>query len=173
MPSGNFAFALESERRTQQVVVWYTRDHLTVRQIGKLLDISGAAVHKRLKRAGISAAQGTMVTLTCATCETPNVRWRSRAKAAKVYCNSECYFAARENLQFKPWRNGGHLARAVVSKHFDLQREHVVHHEDSDQANNDLGNLRVFATQADHLKYHHAKRTGEYAPLPLWSGLAS
>lgn len=44
-----------------------------------------------------------------------------------------------------------------------LTRKEVVHHIDGDPSNNDPGNLRVFASNADHLRYELTRR------VPKWS----
>jgi hypothetical protein len=41
----------------------------------------------------------------------------------------------------------------------------VVHHEDHDPANNDLGKLSLFATNRDHKLYE-----AHGSPLPIWRG---
>jgi hypothetical protein len=40
-----------------------------------------------------------------------------------------------------------------------------VHHKDSDNHNNELWNLAVFASTSDHLKHHHGHKIE-----PLWDG---
>ncbi len=56
----------------------------------------------------------------------------------------------------------------VVSKAFDLLPGQVVHHEDRNCNNNSLGNLKVFANQGDHIRYH---RLGAEYSRPAWEGL--
>jgi hypothetical protein len=41
----------------------------------------------------------------------------------------------------------------------------IVDHTDGDERNNDRGNLRVFASQSDHMRSHH----GAKVPV-LWDG---
>lgn len=45
-----------------------------------------------------------------------------------------------------------------------LDPREVVHHRDSDQANNSPGNLQLFASNADHLRFELAGRTPNYSP---------
>lgn len=153
------------------IVRYYTQDHLTYRQIAARIGMSHAAVAKRLKRAGITAAQGEHVQTTCARCSEPIDRTRARARQSfRMYCSKECYFATRENPQFVQSRHGGYVARAVVAKHFKLEPQNIVHHKDTNQANNALDNLAVFADQSAHLKHHHALAVGHKGPRPLWDG---
>jgi hypothetical protein len=62
-------------------------------------------------------------------------------------------------------RNQGRIGSAVVSKYFDLQPGHVVHHEDRNDFNNHPSNLRVFANNGDHVRHHR----GFIVPI-LWDG---
>jgi len=149
-----------------QVVALYTIEHLTVRQIGARLGVSGTAVWKRLKRAGVSAYAGEHVQAVCVQCGNPIDRTRARFRITeRSFCSKPCYYLAREspNLVISRW--GGIQARQLVNQHFPLQTGYIVHHEDRDECNNALGNLRVFASQSDHGRYHHGKFV-----IPLWDG---
>jgi hypothetical protein len=53
----------------------------------------------------------------------------------------------------------------MVGRYFPLERRHVVHHHDGDNTNNALDNLAVFASQAEHMRYHR----GGHA-TPIWDG---
>lgn len=153
--------------RTAQIVNWYTKDHLTCEEIGKRLNITRQAVARQLKNVGISSRQGELVVIKCAWCKTEIIHQRSRVrKSVRLFCNKHCYFAARENPAFLQWRHGGHRARAVVARYFDLQPSHVVHHHDFDQGNNDPRNLAVFESQAQHTRFHHRIKPTRM----LWDG---
>ncbi len=151
-----------------QVVALYTVGHLTVRQIGARLGMSHAAIAKRLKRRGVPARLGEHIQTECAQCHKLIDRVRCRArKTRRAFCSNACYFAARHNPNFVISRSGAMRARVIVSAYFDLLPAHVVHHEDSNQRNNDLANLRVFASQSDHLRFHHGADV-----RPIWDGRA-
>ena len=157
----------QNKVKTQDMVDMYTRKHLTYEQIGKLTGMSRTAVGKRLHNAGVKAEQGTWAIRQCATCGTDVRVARSRLKITKEsYCNAECYAVYLENPGYKPWRQGQRIARAIVAQYFKLEPGYIVHHEDNDNRNNDRVNLRVFASQSDHLKYHH----GSLDVVPLWDG---
>lgn len=153
---------------TQHLVAMYTVQHLTLREIAAKLKgrMTHAGVAKRLKAAGIEARQGEHVQLHCDFCggafDLVRCRWKM---SEKHYCSEACYFASRENPNYIPWRYGTQLARAVVGQHFQVKGEMIVHHEDGNQRNNDLGNLRVFLNQSEHMKYHH-----HHAAVVLWDG---
>lgn len=150
---------------TSEIVQFYTVEHLTLRQIAQLAGMSYQAIAKRLKKAGVSARDGEHLQVPCERCGTMLDRTRERVRRGKQYCSQDCYLALRTNTGFVQSRRGGYEARALVRRHFDLQYEHIVHHEDRDQTHNDLANLRVFATDSDHMKYHHGKKI-----KPIWDG---
>src|SRR3989304_7908786 len=141
---------------TQQVVVWYTREHLTTEQIGKLIGRTRARVCQILKREGVTRAQGTWVDRSCGFCgQLIKVRRCLARKVKESFCSDEHYYASRENPAYYQCRTGQRLARAVVSQHFKLLSGHVVHHEYGDNRHNDRANLKVFASNSDHIAYHH------------------
>ena len=72
-------------------------------------------------------------------------------------CETQSYYANR---------HGQTIARSIVSQVFHLLDGYVVHHIDSDNTNNRLDNLAVFASQAEHISFH---RGGEGRP-PSGSG---
>lgn len=73
--------------------------------------------------------------------------------------------ARPHNPNYVPWRQGQRRARRIVSRYFQLEPANVIHHEDSDNRNNELSNLAVFRDQSDHLAYHHGANVA-----PLWRG---
>ena len=66
-------------------------------------------------------------------------------------------------VEYNPYhKNGnryGYVAqhRLVVERHLNriLTRKEVVHHIDNNKSNNDLSNLQLFASQAEHLTHHY------------------
>ena len=144
----------------------YTKDHLTLRQIAAKVGISATAVSDRLTRIGVTAKDGTWVTRRCAYCGEPVRRPRSRSRGKlRVFCNDEHYYALLGDSGYTPWRHGSRLARAIVAQHFDLQPEQIVHHKDDNQRHNDLSNLAVFASHADHMAQHRGRQI-----QPVWDG---
>ena len=144
----------------------YVESHLTLREIGLQTGLSPQAVAKRLKKAGVEIQAGTWVNRRCGFCGS-NLKV-NRAKARKSensYCNSKCYGAAWSSPGSFEWRHGTRLARAIVEKYYLLTSEMVVDHKNGDERNNDLTNLRVFASQSDHMRSHHGHHV-----IPLWEG---
>ncbi len=50
------------------------------------------------------------------------------------------------------WHEHRIVAKIIVGR--PLLSGEVVHHDDRNKRNNDPGNLRVFASQAEHAKWH-------------------
>ena len=152
--------------KTQDVVVLYTQKHLTLRQIAAQVGMSHAAVHKRLRRAGIERSQGTWVKVECGTCGKKFSKRRKRFLLSKNhYCSQNCLAVYLENPGYRPWRHGSRLARAIVGQYITLEAGWIVHHKDGDQRNNDKANLQVYASSSEHLKMHHGQTI-----QPLWDG---
>lgn len=153
--------------KTSDLVDLYTVKHLTLRQIAKLTGMSHTSVMGRLTTAGVATKQGTWVNGHCDFCgakiRKTRARWRN---SQRHFCNSACYYATIENPNFIEWRHGQRLARAIVSQHFKISEDAVVHHKDGNDRNNNLNNLQVLDSQSSHTKFH---RTGKLTGL-LWDG---
>ena len=161
---------IKGSLKPQDVVVFYTVQHLSCAQIAPIAGISRQQVWKILKEQGINTSKGeggaTRVKYECDFCGKPSEMFRARYRNnIKHYCSPECYFAAIENPGYHPWRQGQRLARAIVAQYFDLQPDHVIHHKDGDNRNNDRSNLTVYSSQADHMNHH---RNGK--AKPIWDG---
>ena len=118
-------------------------------------------------RAGGPLPPAELVPLACSHCDTPMGQRRvSWGLDSRVFCGQRCYYAYRRNPKFIQSRHGTRKARALVAKVFALRPEHVVDHRDGDERNNNIGNLRVYASQSDHMKMHHGKSCVD----PLWDG---
>ena len=151
---------------TERLALMYIEQHLTLRQIGKLVRMSPTAVMKRLRKVGVGSADGEWVDCNCVFCgkffRSTRSRWR---RSSKHFCTDECYYAYRENPDYNAWRQGSRIARGVVSQYFRLEPSHIVHHKDFNQRNNNLDNLAVYATSSDHMRMHHGGKVE-----PLWDG---
>ncbi len=130
--------------------------------------ISRQGIYKILLKAGIDTVKRKLP-VSCTTCGT--VIMRNKAKIRRQlhhFCGVPCwetFLEAGNGFPYKPSRHGQRIGRSIVSKYFQLQTEHIVHHEDRNCLSNELKNLRVFATQGDHLRYHRG-----FDVLPLWNG---
>ena len=148
------------------VVSMYVRQHLTLREIGAIVGMTAAGVLVALRRVGVTRYMGEWVQVKCSHCGGAVSKSRSAwKKSIDHYCNQECYMASIHNDAYNQSRAGQLRARKAVSSVFSLLVGHVVHHHDSNNLNNELGNLAVFASQADHMSFH---RGGE--GRPIWDG---
>ena len=153
--------------KTQDIVSWFTRDHLTLRQIGALAGMTAAGVHKRLRRAGVGREDGTWAEVSCDMCGKQFRKRRASWRRSKEhFCGPECLHASLENPGYKPWRQGQRLAVAIVAQYHKIQLGEIVHHKDGDNRNNNLANLAVYASHSEHLKAHHGKSEVK----PIWDG---
>lgn len=160
---------------TQHLVVLVNEKRLPLAEVARLTGLTRQAIWKRLKADGVlvkrrekGGAPGVMVETVCAYCGVELSRHKRqllKADQLRAFCGETCYFAALENPNYAQWRQGCRLARAIVSQRFPLQHQHVVHHKDGDNRNNDRSNLVVFATQAEHIAHHRGRTIA-----PLWDG---
>lgn len=141
---------------------------------------SRSAIRNMLKKAGVNTSK-RKIAVSCATCgatiHRPKCQIRNRHNN---FCSYNCYYSFLEagsvHLTATEQRRGNKRARVIVENLFDLQPEHVVHHEDQFQLNNQKWNLRVFASQGDHIRYHHKQRdiaaggSSRIVIEPIWDG---
>jgi hypothetical protein len=90
---------------------------------------------------------------------------RNLGERSNRFCCVEHYYASRLNPRFIYWRQGLRIARAEVARYFPLEPQHIVHHADSDERNNTITNLWVFANSSDHMRHHHGRPV-----TPIWRG---
>ena len=135
-------------------------------ELATKFNISRQAVYKILKKAGIDTAKHK-IPVSCTTCGKELTRNKFQIRKQKNhFCNQECYTAflqAGNGFPYIQNRQGQRIARSLVSKHFDLRDSYVVHHENRNCLDNKLKNLKVFATQGDHIRYHRG-----FDVTPLW-----
>jgi hypothetical protein len=134
--------------------------------IASRYSVTRQTVYKVLKQAGVDTST-TQVPVSCTVCGKTIYRTKSRIrKQLHHFCNEQCYHAwLRAGSQYVQNRHGQRIARTIVSDHFALQPGHVVHHENKNNLDNRLTNLRVFATQGDHIRYHRG-----FDVTPIWDG---
>jgi hypothetical protein len=150
-----------------ELVTLYTVDHLTCRQIASVAGVSHAYVHRCLKYCSVPVKAGEWAEVWCWQCGLVFQRQRSRAgfRRRYVFCDEDCRRAYLKNPAYVSDRRGIRQARRLVACYFDLKPEHIVHHHDSDERNNVLRNLAVFASNADHMRYEWGGKV-----KPIWDG---
>ena len=126
--------------------------------------ISRQAVHKIIRKTGVDIVAAARPTVACAVCNKSFTAARNRVRAVNTLtCSRECYHTFLRRNNYKESRSSSRLARKIVSQYHDLRPGEVVHHIDGDQFNNRLENLMVFASAADHVRYHRG-----FAVKPVW-----
>ena len=144
----------------KDIIEAYTIDLWPLQEIADVLHVSRTAVHKYLTKHGVDTSKHK-IKVSCTTCGQTIERTRKRVRTQRNhFCSEGCYsaFLGVGKTLANSNRQGQRIARRVVSELFDLQPEHVVHHEDRNQMNNLPNNLKVFGNNGDHLRYHHANR---------------
>ena len=148
----------------KDIIEAYTIDLWTIQECADVLHVSRSAVHKFLIKSGVDTSK-RKIKVSCTTCGETIERTRKRVRTQRNhFCTTDCYssFLAAGKSMYIQNRHSQRMARGVIAKYFDIQPDHVVHHEDRNNYNNHPINLKVFANQGDHLRYHHMKRD-EYA----------
>lgn len=126
--------------------------------------ISRQAIHKIIKKAGVDIVAAARPLVVCAVCNKSFAAARNRVRNTNTLtCSRACYNAFLKRNNYKEHRHSSRLARAIVGQYHTLNIDEVVHHIDGDQSNNRLENLMVFASQADHIRYHRG-----FAVVPVW-----
>jgi len=156
------------------IVRAYTIDLVPAQTIAEQYGRTRQAIYKLLHRHGIEPSNYSTIAVSCQACGKEIDRPRCRLRRAKrIFCGIDCYFAwleAHQDGTYHYNRHGMRIARNVVSRHFDLQPGHVVHHKDRDTLNNHPNNLMVFANQGDHVRWHRGQPGNIYGVSPLWDG---
>ena len=146
----------------------YSEDLTPMIELANKYGMTRQGVYKVLRRAGIDTTKKRLP-VSCTTCGAEILRTKARIrKQLNHFCTPECYFAfldAGSWGKYIYWRQGMRIARNKVCQYYPVRPKHVVHHEDRNCYNNRLDNLRVFANQGDHVRYHRG-----FDVLPLWSG---
>ena len=144
----------------KDIIEAYTIDLWSMEEIAKVVHVSKHAIWKLLRKHGVDTSKHK-ITVSCAVCGAPVERTRKRVRnQLNHFCNTDCYSAFLDagKTSYANSGNSSRIARSVVSQWFELKEGNVVHHEDRNRFNNSRYNLRVFANQGDHIRYHHKTR---------------
>jgi hypothetical protein len=143
--------------------------------ISREYSLSRMAIWKILRKLGVDTRIGvaTQRDTTCSNCGEEFKLVRSRWRRSKHhFCDSKCYYMWLEvyGSISNPWRQGQRLGRIRVERLWGqkIPEGAVVHHENGDCHDNQEDNLVVFASQADHIKWHRGKAS---EVEPLWDGV--
>jgi hypothetical protein len=140
-------------------------------RLAERYNVSRQGIWKLLKRLGVETEKNGGVDIVCHHCKKEIKRHKSqmRLRSNHKFCSRKCWFDYVKSLtgtEYKYDRQGQRKGRKVVSRYHALQPGEIVHHEDKNCRNNTLSNLRVFACQSDHIRYHRG-----FDIKPVWNGV--
>lgn len=147
----------------------YLVEHKTMQEIGDLLGCTRQNVHHRIRKFGIDKTSAERFNVRCDLCGREFSTTRKRYKLTiKHFCSLDCYKGYMKNPEYKQWRNGQRIARAVMERHLgrELASGEIVHHNDGDNNNNTIENLRLFPSTGEHTAYHHKVRRDRLEGFP-------
>jgi hypothetical protein len=157
-----------TKKQKVDIIAEYSEQLTPMITLAKQYAVSRQAIYKILSQAGVDTHKGK-IPVSCTTCGKEIMRTKAVIrKRLNLFCGFDCYTAFLQAGNGKPYISSpyhGKLAREYVSKYFALQEQHRVHHEDRNQYNNRLDNLRVFANQGDHVRFHRG-----FNVIPIWDG---
>jgi len=154
----------------------YTQELEPVISIAARYNITRQGIWKILRKAGVNTSKGaggaSQIDISCAACNKEITRHRCQIRKHKrLFCSIECYYAyleAHQSGTYQQSRQGQRIARQKIAVVFNLLPKHIVHHEDRNALNNMLSNLKVFANQGDHIRYHRGMPDNIYEVRVLW-----
>lgn len=159
--------------QTEEIIKAYTSDLTPMIALAKKYGVSRMAIWKILNRYNIDTtkAGAANIQAVCNHCGKKVMKKRCQyRKTLHTFCTHRCFSLWLNRDTKNPLvtnRQAGRAARRIVSECFNLQPWHIVHHEDRNEINNALENLRVFESQSDHVRYHRG-----FNITPIWIGSA-
>jgi len=156
----------------ERAIGMYKDDLFSLQMIGEFFNCSRQGAKKYLNKRGIDTSYRKHLVI-CDNCGTEFNKPRSYIRnCIKNYCTVKCYYESLHNPEYNGNRQGQRVARKLVDELLisigkRLMPEWVVHHEDGNDTNNDPENLIVFASQADHMRWHRGNRE---SVEPIWVG---
>lgn len=142
----------------EQLERWYLSEHLTLEQIGQRLGITRQAAWNRIRRCRIDTSSAERFDIKCDVCGEEYSTTRKRyLKSIKHCCSHACYMQYLRSPEYKAWRQGQRIARINLGKHLgrEVRTGEVVDFIDGDNRNNEISNLMLFPSSAEHIAYHH------------------
>jgi len=155
--------------QAEEIVQAY-RAGRSVTALARAHGVTRQALYALFHRLGEPRRNHARVERACGQCGAPLLVLSHRSvRSRAVYCNSACYAEKMRTTDYQEWRHGRRIAHDVVMDFYPLLYGQVVHHKDNDERNNDPANLMVFASQADHTRWHRGGGE-ESGVVPLWRG---
>lgn len=156
----------ESEKH--EIVGLYVDELVPMIELAEKYGKTRQGIWKILKVRGVNTTKRKLE-VQCKWCEKVFDRTKGRIRSQKYhFCCTDCYYSyiGEIGINYKPNRHGQRIGRMKVSEYFELLPGMVVHHEDGDDMNNQIENLKVFANNGDHVRYHRWVHKVD----PIWDG---
>jgi hypothetical protein len=85
-------------------------------------------------------------------------RCEARKGALRMFCSRQCYHTPKTGTTYRKV-NGRHEHRTIAEQIVGraLRKGEVVHHKNGNKRDNRRSNLHVFASQAEHARFHKLK----------------
>jgi hypothetical protein len=117
--------------------------------------ITRIAIWKRLVAAGVPRTR-TVIR-----------RRHQTMRTMRPFCSAACYqsWVREQGAGYVQNRHGQRLARRLVAQYITIPAGAVIHHHDKNERHNELSNLSLFASHADHMSFHRGGKG-----LPIWDG---
>jgi hypothetical protein len=149
----------KSKITTEEIKTLYIVGLRTMEEIGAMAGISRQAVRLILDRIGVEYRGGKLIK-QCLYCHGDFQVCRNVTKKGQGnYCSNRCSNAARSlGGDMSVSSRMGRAAWLMAHPAETFKPGQVIHHIDGDRNNNDVGNLRVFNSQTEHMQYHHSLR---------------
>lgn len=159
-----------TDRNIVDIINAYTTRLIPMIKLAESYGITRQGIQKVLRKAGVDTSkEAAHLNVSCTCCGKKFLKLRCLVRKSKhVFCEEKCYFAWLKHGNGSPYvahRNQQRIARSIVAELFALKPGYIVHHEDRNQFNNHPTNLRVFASQGDHVRYHR-----DFLVPILWDG---
>ena len=153
---------MNSQINEAEIVERFTVNLEPMISIAASVGVTRQAVWYALHRNGVSTPKVSMMEVSCTLCGKVFKRTRGRVRKTKQpFCSDVCYWAWLERGKGNSYidnSRGRKEAVAIICGLFNLRPGHIVHHEDRDETNNEINNLKVFACSGDHVRYHRGFR---------------
>jgi hypothetical protein len=156
------------------IISAYTNELIPMITLAQRYNVTRAAIYRILKHHNVDTSKKTAahIKTVCTNCgkEITVTRCIKRHQLHS-FCSNECYHSRLHrrdpNNPLITNRHVMRMARKTVEQHgFFVEPGMIVHHEDRNKSNNEPHNLKVFATQGDHVRHHRG-----FTVLPVWEGI--
>jgi len=151
-----------NKSQIDSIIKEYKDNLIPMIQLAQQYGITRQGIWKALNKYGIDTTKRS-VEVPCKQCGKVILKKKCQIRNRyRNFCSRTCYFAYF-SLNTLISRQGQRIGRKVMNSFFKLKSKYVVHHEDGNEMNNNINNLRVFASNGEHISYHRGGNS-----KPIW-----